>query len=1103
MKKLWLLFLLLLAAPAVSFSQGLVSDGRDFYVGMLYPSYNTQPINFNGRNVLGFYGVYVLISSYSANQVTVGYFNPQTGVEDTKQVYTVGARVAIQVPLDLSRTKPTEPGEIVEYKSCHITAKHPINVQYFSTGSCSGGSYLGLPTNMLGKTYVVESYHDNVGGIGGVLSNEDAAGYFEVIAAFDGTHVNITPTSTTRGKHSGVNCGTGATGTPQPFQISLNHGQTYMVKSAANDPSCNISGTTIVADKPVAVIAGHENAFTDGSDPQPGGSRQLEARDYMIEEMIPVEYWDTTGLVSIPFVDSQAPVYAGFGDEYDFFTGVIPETFGPGPQASEVAFDTCGGHSNGFTVGPFQNPVQARIGITSPVNASSTNGTKIHMVQYDQRMQGGGAPYPAPSQMSIVPMSLWKYSYLWSVPANTFEILQGYYINLICNVSDWDAQKIKVSVNGGKLAPINSALATKKKYTCIPGHPELVGVAMALGPGSYYATCDTGAHPFMIYNYGFRAIDPDRDLGDFCGDDHFFGYALPVGMAKSATGGDMTVTVDTICARWHVCVHDHRKVGPGIKSIQILEDPNGDIIRPPEQSYNVIFDVANPNVNPDNLTEIDLVGSDTAYCFDVLVANNLDSRGAFGAIYIADNAGNGYLVKLKYISQKLTRTFNPDYSNGRDSLVFPILFPGRDTCANIIYVSTAAATDPTLEIDSAYLKTPTDKYFAINRITPSLPVLLHGGDSLTIQICFHSRDTLVHSDTLVMKSSCFSAPTTLVGPGGTPIIFATDRDFGSVIIGDTKCDTVTVRNIGTLPFTLTNGFLQDSINFSFNPPLASPVVIAPGGYVRLMVCFHPKSVGSFSTTATWKTDVGAPYTDSLKRVSFFRGTGVKPSVHWNMRSLVIFADSTVKPTQGQRRVYLVNGTLIPVTIHLVDFFGGEATEFTLVGNELSYNPLADSVNLLRENATDSFWIDIGFNPNLSKPYPMKFADRHTDLIVGYFTDNTLTNSGFDTIHITGTFDIQFKNDVPVPAPTPETPVPDISAISAFIFDRSLYVNVPDEMTSGIHVELFDLLGRRVAEWHNLIANNHRIQVYLPVLPEGMYIVRAGSNAIVRSTRVIR
>jgi hypothetical protein len=211
MKRIIPILLALVLTAHTGQAQGLNSDGRDFYVGLLYPSFNAQSITFFGRNVQGFFGVYVLVSSYDDNVITVGYFD-NFGNEINKQTYNVMKRRAVQIPLDIAHMRMTEPGEQVEWRSCHITSKKPVNVQYFSTGSCSGGSYLALPTSTLGKQYVVESYHDNEGGVGGALSNEDASGYFMVIAPFDGTTVEIIPSSTTMRKRPGVNCGAGSTG---------------------------------------------------------------------------------------------------------------------------------------------------------------------------------------------------------------------------------------------------------------------------------------------------------------------------------------------------------------------------------------------------------------------------------------------------------------------------------------------------------------------------------------------------------------------------------------------------------------------------------------------------------------------------------------------------------------------------------------------------------------------------------------------------------------------------------------------------------------------------------------------------------------------------
>ena len=63
----WLLLILMAfcALPElVSAQQGLPVDGKDFYLGYIYPSINKNPNNSSGRNVSGFFNVYALISSY-------------------------------------------------------------------------------------------------------------------------------------------------------------------------------------------------------------------------------------------------------------------------------------------------------------------------------------------------------------------------------------------------------------------------------------------------------------------------------------------------------------------------------------------------------------------------------------------------------------------------------------------------------------------------------------------------------------------------------------------------------------------------------------------------------------------------------------------------------------------------------------------------------------------------------------------------------------------------------------------------------------------------------------------------------------------------------
>ncbi len=1097
MKKILVLVLLMLVGFQTEGKCQLNSDGKDFYVGLLYPSFMNQNLTDQSRNVQGFYGAYMLISSYYANSVTVSYFD-DTGNEAYRQSYNVGARRAITVPLNISLTKMTDQnGEVVEYKACHIVAKSSVNVQYFSTGACAGGSYLAIPTPTLGKQYIVESYHDNPGGQGGVNSNENSAGYFMVIGAFDGTSVEITPNTTTAKGRTGTNSGHGSDGTPKPFKINLNRGQCYMVKSTAIDINNDISGTSVISTKPVAVIAGHENAFTDGSNI---GGIAIEARDYMIEQMIPCEYWDSTGYVSIPFIDSKEPAPGGEGDEYHVFTC--------SEDGANIIMNSDSEKNVPLATTIYPNPVRSKIGVTTPVNFYETTvGGKFHVVQYDQRMQGVGAPYPAPSQMSLVPMSRWKTSYLWSVPANTFEILQGYFINVICRKVDYDNDKIQFAINGGKLASIRaSGLSLKKLWGVgtIPDHPELIGLAYAIGPGAYYATniSKNADAEFTIYNYGFRAIDPDRDLGDFCADDEFFAYALPIGFISGKTGNtNITANVDTLCAKWRICAHVRGKNKPGIKQITILDDPNGDVVRPGRQFHNVFFD---PAVDPDNTRELNLPGNDSDYCVDIYVKNPLDT--AYCPLYIVDNNGNSKLVELRYNGGKLQLVIKPNFPNGTDSIIFPTTGIGEEVCATLYYINSgdSANGDPNIYIESSDLKKGTVG-FTVTKTEPGLPTALsprnktnrkNGGDTLAITVCFNPKDTAVHIDTLLFTTACVKAPVTLIGPGGTPLIYATDHNFGSVAVGDSKCDTISVKNVGNLPFTLTNNFLlHNSVDFSIMPSSLAllPKVLNPGDSIVLSFCFSPTAVGAISTTVDYLTDIKAPYTENIKPFTTLSGKSVVLGVDWDRPKINIYADSTVVPVVGIRRVNLLNTTTGKTYVTKVRIIGTDSSEFELGLNGQGYQPLEKFY--MQPNT--SLWVDIKFKPDMTKPEPARSARRFATLRAVYYQNLSGTIIDSTEMELVGGFDSTLLS---VRSKTHSI----ATQLSASVAGNQLIVGIPSDVEPPFNVELYDLLGRKVMNWDNeaIDASEDRLSMKLPPLSAGIYVVRLKYGATQLSVKVM-
>jgi hypothetical protein len=221
-----------------------------------------------------------------------------------------------------------------------------------------------------------------------------------------------------------------------------------------------------------------------------------------------------------------------------------------------------------------------------------------------------------------------------------------------------------------------------------------------------------------------------------------------------------------------------------------------------------------------------------------------------------------------------------------DSLVFPRMALGTDTCFTTVWHNLPMPKTP-LRVDSARLYKGGypifGSSFRVSGTIPSLPVILSDSDSLVVSICFTARDTFRHVDTVTFSTPCGSRLLKLVGQGGRPFINATDRNYRYVVVGDEQCDSVTVRNVGALPMTLTGFTLHDVVNWTFdtlyNPTL--PAVIQPGAYKRFWFCFHPEFPAYDSTVVDWQTDMAGDNHDSIKSWSYLRGEGLPPGIIWD------------------------------------------------------------------------------------------------------------------------------------------------------------------------------------------------------------------------------
>lgn len=187
--------------------------------------------------------------------VTSMYNTTITVTQPDKTSYTRDITAGVTRILNDARQETSWSWEVRESEKVRdlgirITSLHPVTVNVLSSKVTTADGFLVLPKHQLGTEYFVTSYWD-------FKEVRGWAGGFIVVASEDNTTVDID----LRGVGGNVarTAGGRLIGTGQPFSVTLNAGQVYMVKGdGTSRASFDLSGTHVTSDKPVGLIPFHE-----------------------------------------------------------------------------------------------------------------------------------------------------------------------------------------------------------------------------------------------------------------------------------------------------------------------------------------------------------------------------------------------------------------------------------------------------------------------------------------------------------------------------------------------------------------------------------------------------------------------------------------------------------------------------------------------------------------------------------------------------------------------------------------------------------------------------------------------------------------------------
>lgn len=143
--------------------------------------------------------------------------------------------------------------------------------------------------------------------------------------------------------------------------------------------------------------------------------------------------------------------------------------------------------------------------------------------------------------------------------------------------------------------------------------------------------------------------------------------------------------------------------------------------------------------------------------------------------------------------------------------------------------------------------------------TVSYPFMVAPGNSVQIPIRFQPTSNGSKSATLTVNTNDPVNPARqirLSGVGGQPVIATTIVDtgnFGSVCIGATHDEVITVTNSGTCPLEI-NNITSSSAEFQTAQVQSFPLVVAPGTSIEIPIRYAPTTPGAKSETIVFITN---------------------------------------------------------------------------------------------------------------------------------------------------------------------------------------------------------------------------------------------------------
>ena len=438
--RIFILFLIILSSAIQGNAQNVSTQGKEFWLSFMHNG-------FRDHTDGGWTITQVLISAKRDCSGTV--MNPLTGWSEP---FSVSANSITTVAIPESEGYHMgNMNEVVTEKAIKVVASDTISVYCTNIAHVSFDASFVLPTESLGNDYIIQCCEQSISSSSNAYVTNNETSAFLIVATENNTEIDITPSTNTLGGHEA-----GTT-----FSVTLDAGQTYMVRSNRISSARDLSGTRVTANdcKKIAIFNG--NTLTCVPTNMGNGF------DHVFEQAMPLRSWGKRFVVT-----------SSKNRNRDFFK-ITSSADNNHILKNGMPFTTLNANQSDFFQ-ITQDEASCFIEAEQPVAVYLYNNSS-----YDQSYSGGLGD---PSMVWIAPVE----QKIDEVTFSTFDHpninIEVHYVNIIVSTDDIN----KVYFDGQQISPL--------EFRTVNGNTAYSYVKKQIEHNAHHIQCVNG---FNAHVYGF------------------------------------------------------------------------------------------------------------------------------------------------------------------------------------------------------------------------------------------------------------------------------------------------------------------------------------------------------------------------------------------------------------------------------------------------------------------------------------------------------------------------------------------------------------------------------------------------------------------------